>query len=518
MKCLRHRLLSPTTNHQVPATISCLALLALVHFVCGAAAAAERAPNVLLICADDHAAYVMGAYGNRIVRTPNLDRLARAGMRFERAYCNSPVCTASRQSFLTGRYPRTLGVTRLETPLPAGEVTLAETLHAAGYDTAAVGKMHFNSELKHGFDTRLDLPDYRAWLAMQPREVLPEGIATQPAWRPFKDPARVWLNSGARPMGLSDRRMDGTYLAERATEFLQSPRDKPFFLMVSFYQPHSPFQFPLEYLDRHTPGQFVVPEVGPDDDQQIPAVFRDLTAGQKQGIAAAYATSVEFLDKNVGLVLDALDRSGQADNTIVIYLGDHGYLLGQHGRFEKHCSYEEAIRVPLVVRFPGRVAAGQVSRAFVELIDLVPTVHDVCQVVPSVPPQGRSLLRILLGQATKHRDHVIVEYAPNDEVMIRDESWKLVYERGVRRRTDGYDTGRPLRRGFRLYDVAHDPQEMHNLADDPAQAATRARLTALLVEHLIKTARQPELVPRGADPLTVLDFCVESRDVSPASR
>src|SRR5262249_34933431 len=116
-----------------------------------------RRPNVLWICADDHAAYVCGAYGNQVVRTPNIDTLAAGGMSFERALCNSPVCTASRQSFLTGRYPRTIGVTRLGTALPESETTLAELLRDAGYDTAAIGKMHFNSDLPHGFATRIDL-------------------------------------------------------------------------------------------------------------------------------------------------------------------------------------------------------------------------------------------------------------------------------------------------------------------------------------------------------------------------
>src|SRR5262245_39239780 len=132
--------------------------LLLVWLLAPSLASAEL--NVLWIVADDHAAYVCGAYGNQQVRTPNLDRLAAEGMRFDRAYCNSPVCTASRQSFLTGRYPRTIGVTQLRTPLPESEETLAEILKAQGYATAAIGKMHFNSKLTHGFDLRLDAPDH----------------------------------------------------------------------------------------------------------------------------------------------------------------------------------------------------------------------------------------------------------------------------------------------------------------------------------------------------------------------
>jgi choline-sulfatase len=125
--------------------------------------------------------------------------------------------------------------------------------------------------------------------------------------------------------------------------------------MVSFYEPHSPFHFPVEYRGRHKTEEFVAPPVGPEDDGQIPAIFRDLTPTEKQGIAAACYTSVEFLDANVGHVLEALKQSGEDENTLVIYTGDHGYMLGQHGRFEKHCMYEPAIRAPLLMRYPGKV-------------------------------------------------------------------------------------------------------------------------------------------------------------------
>src|SRR5262249_55433241 len=161
-----------------------------------------------------------------------------------------------------------------------------------------------------------------------------------------------------------------TYFAQQAVHYLQEKRERPFFLMVSFYEPHSPFHFPVEYRGRHKPESFAVPRVGPEDDWQIPAVFRDLTDKEKQGIIASYYTSTEFLDKNVGLVLDALKQSGRAGDTLVVYNGDHGYLLGQHGRFEKHCCYEPAVRAPLLMRFPERIQPGQSTKALVEFIDI----------------------------------------------------------------------------------------------------------------------------------------------------
>jgi len=481
-------------------------------------------PNVLWICADDHAAYVSGAYGNRLVRTPEIDKLAAQGMRFDRAYCNSPVCTASRQSFLTGRYPRTIGVTKLSTALPESETTLAELLHAAGYDTAAIGKMHFNSQLKHGFDTRIDLAEHRQWLQAKGQTALPSEIRTQPPWRPFADPADVWLNSEALPFAAVDADMPGTYFADQAARFLGDRRrqnenpasnsQRPFFLMVSFYEPHSPFHFPVEYRGRHKPDEFAAPAVGPEDDWQIPAIFRDLKAAEKQGIAAAYYTAVEFLDKNVGVVLDALERAGLADQTLVVYTGDHGYMLGQHGRFEKHCSYEPAIRAPLILRLPGKIKPQSMSTALVEFIDIAPTILDFCGAAPPGAMQGKSLLGLLSGKTNRHRDEVFIEYSENEEAAVRSQRWKFVYITGQRERQDGYATGRPLPgRTMRLFDLEHDLDEMTNVAGRPENAAVVADFTRRLVDHLRRTARQPETIPPSDDPYAAIDVALKPDDV-----
>lgn len=482
-------------------------------------AAEPRRPNVLWIVADDLAPYVCATYGNDKVRTPNIDRLAAEGMRFDRAYCNCPVCTASRQSFLTGRYPRTIGVTQLKTALPATEATLAEMLKKAGYDTAAIGKMHFNSDLKHGFDVRIDLPEHRRWLQKKGPESVPAGLKALPTWRPFRDPARVWLNGECLPFGAIDADMPGTYFAGEAARYLQQQRERPFFLMVSFYEPHSPFHFPVEYLGRHRPESFAVPKLGADDDAQIPAVFRDLTDKDKQGVIAAYHTSVEFLDKNVGLVLDALKKSGKDRDTLVVLIGDHGYMLGQHGRFEKHCCYEPAVRAPLIIRLPGADKRGQSTPALTEFIDIAPTILDVCQMPVPASMQGKSLLRLLHGETGAHRDHVVVEYAENEEAMIRTDRWKLIYCTGKRARQDGYETGKPLPgRTIQLFDEANDPEEKTNLAAHPEQAARVAEFTRQLAEHMKRTARQPELIPKTDDAHAVLEFCLQPRDVGAEQR
>jgi choline-sulfatase len=490
--------------------------LVLFPFLIAQLAAAQEPsrPNVLWICADDHAPYVMGAYGNRQVRTPNLDRLAAQGVRFDRAYCNSPVCTASRQSFLTGRYPRTIGVTQLRTALPEREVTLAEILREAGYATASFGKMHFNSNLKHGFDLRRDQPEYQSWLKRKGRAPIAAEIEVQPPWRPFKDPANVWLNSACRPLGLADADMYGTYLAHEASEFLRAPQRKPFFLMVSFTEPHSPFHFPIEFRNRHRADAFKALQSGPEDDWQIPKIFRDLSDHEKQGIIAAYHTSVEFLDRNFGLVLDALEKSGHAPNTLVIYTGDHGYMLGQHGRFEKHCGYEPAVRAPLLVRFDGHLKPSQSAAALVEFIDLVPTILEFAGV--AVPPgvQGKSLTPVLLGKTRRHRDQVFIEYSENEEAYLVTERWKFIYGTGQRVREDGYAAENPQPgRTVQLFDLQSDPDELINLSKKPEHARHVEQFTRQLAGHMKRTARQPELLPKSDDPHTILDFCLQPRDV-----
>src|SRR5262245_16606943 len=427
--------------------------------------------NILLLIGDDHAAYALGAYGDRQVRTPNLDKFAAQGMRFERAYCTCPMCTPSRQSFLTGRYPRSLGVTQLKTALPETEDTLAKMLARGGYRTAAIGKMHFNSQLTHGFEVRLDNPDHAKWRAKKGKAAVPPNTEVQPPWRPFMDHARIWLNSKALPVGLVDDDMPGTWFAAQAVQYLHEHKTEPFFLVVSFTEPHSPFHFPVEFHGRQQADKFSVPRVGNDDGDFIPAIFRDLTDAEKQGIAAAYYTSVEFLDRNLGRVLDALDKLGLAENTLVIYLGDHGYCLGHHGRFEKHSLWEEAVRAPLLCRWPGHVPQRQSSNALVSLFDIVPTILEATQQPIPKSVQASSLIPALTGKVAKHRDAVFVEYSENEEAMIRTDRWALHYCSGKRQREDGYATGKPLPgRTIKLFDMTGDPEQMTNLAGRPEHA------------------------------------------------
>jgi choline-sulfatase len=470
------------------------------------AAGAPGRPNVLWICADDFAPYVCGAYGDRRVRTPHLDRLAAQGVRFDRAYCSCPLSTPSRQAFLTGRYPRAVGVTLSPTPLPRSEATAGSLLRRAGYDTAALGKTHFYSPLLHEFDLCVDLDEHCAWLGEKGPAPLPEGVEVLGPWRPFRDPPEVWLNAACLPYGAVDADMSGAFFAAHAERFLARPRDRPFFLLVNYYEPHSPFRFPVEYRGRHDPAAFDVPRPGPEDAAGIPPVFRGLTHAHKQGVRAAYYTSVEHLDADVGRVLDALERSGRAGDTLVVFNSDHGYLLGHHGRFEKHCCYEEAVRAALLVRGPGVARPGRSTAALVELIDVLPTLLEWCGAEAPPNLHGRSLGPLLRGESEDHRGYVFVEYADNEEGMIRSGRWKLVYCTGRRRRRDGYALDGPLPgRSVRLYDLEADPGEFVNVAGRTEHAALVAGLLRLLADHVRRSSPRPRLLPAGGGVFAVLD-------------
>ena len=468
----------------------------------------RRPPNVLWICADDFAPYVSGTYGDPMARTPNLDRLASQGIRFDHAYCSCPLSTPSRMAFLTGRYPRSVGVTLSPTPLPESEVTIGSLLRPAGYEAVAIGKTHYYRPLRSEFDRRIDHAEYRLYLDSKPPEPVPPGVRVLGPWAPFGDPASVWLNAECLPYA-PDAEMSGTFLAGEAAKFLRDEHAKPFFLWVGFYEVHSPFRFPIEFAGRFDPATFPVPEVAPEDIERIPPVFRDLTDDEKRGIIAAYYTSVAYMDRNVG-------ADPRRPRPVGARRRHPGRLqlrprlpAGQHGRFEKHCCHEEAVRAALLMRLPGVVAPGRATGALVELIDIVPTILDLCDVEIPANVQGRSLLPVLTGQTQDHREHVIAEYADNAEAMVRTDRWKLIYSAGNRRRRDGYALGSSLPGpSTRLYDLADDPFETMNVADRPENRSIVEGLLNVLAEHLVSTDRDPGTVPNTGGVQPILDQCL----------
>jgi len=483
-----------------------------------AVAQRNKKPNFLFVISDDHAGYVLGADGNKKVSTPHLDRLAGEGVRFAKHYCNQPVCTPSRQSLLTGQMPSAAGVTVLRTSLDPQKATLAKQFKGAGYRTAVFGKMHLNRASApglYGFDEMMTEQDInKAWNAEPVKRELPEGIARKPRWQPFKDPARIWLNADKLPFPRYYEEMRGTFTANRAIDWLRQHKDdaEPFALWVSFPEPHSPYDFPVDLKDQYDAKTFDVPKVGPEDAGQIPLIFRDLTPEQKQGIIASYYTAVSTLDRNVGDVLSALQRFGLAENTCVVYLADHGYCLGQHGRFEKHCGYEPALRVPLIVRYPGKIRKGAVVNDFTEHVDVTATITDIMGIGSLPGPHGQSLRPYLEGKRpSKPRTGIMSQYLENEEVYLADSRWKLILGSGRRKRTDGYETDNPTPgRYTKLFDLKADPGEFVNVATKYPEVT--GAMTASILTRYRTTHPDAPREPKGLPPLDAIDFYVTPRD------
>ena len=479
----------------------------------GAAPAPSR-PNFLFILADDHAGYVLGAAGNRLTATPSLDRLASEGTHFRRHYCNSPVCTPSRQSFFTGQMPSAAGVTVLRTALSEQKYTLAKHCRAAGYSTGVIGKMHFNTASRpglHGFDHAMcEDAVNKLWMA-RPHTPLPDAVRVKPRWQPFRDPAEIWLNAEKLPFGRDDAGMKGTFMAHQAGEFLEQHRDKPFALWVSFQEPHSPFDFPVEDAARFAPAAFTAPRIGPEDAGQIPLIFRNLSEPQRQGIIASYYTSAHFLDRNVGRVLTKLRDLRLEENTVVVYLADHGYCLGHHGRFEKHCGYDPALHVPLIVRWPGHVRAARRIEEMTEHIDVTPTICALLGLDAMPGLHGQSLMPYLEGKPpARPRDHIVSQYLENEEAFVRTKDWKYIYCTGRRERTDGYVTDRPTPGRYRrLYDLRRDPGEFTDVA--PKHLDTVRRLEDLMLSRFRATHPEADREPKASRE-AALDFYLQPRD------
>jgi len=472
----------------------------------------STAPNLLIILADDHGGGKMGVEGDPRQATPHLDALARQGALFERAFCNSPLCTPSRQSLITGKLPHSIGVTRLATRLSDKQLTLGEWFRDLGYQTLAIGKMHFNGPSSHGFAVRIDTPQWEEELRAHP----PRGGDHRRPWLPLRVPARQWLNADARPAGLPDESMQATYFVDRAIEHLKALRNRPFAMIVSFYEPHCPFYFPDDWKVRFQPGQFTIPPISDQDRLEQPAIFAQLPDSDIRGIQAAYYTSLSYADSQVGRLIKSLDDIGLSNRTLVVYAGDNGYMLGQHGRFEKHCFYEPAVRIPLIMRWPGHIENNRRLTDLVEMVDVLPTLLHLLRLPAPPGLQGIDLEPLLARKpGAKAHDVVFSEYLENEEAMVRSARYKLVVGTGHRLRRDGYITAAPLLFPSpfqRLYDLAADPGETKNLSEDRRYASVKDELMDRLFERLTTTREGLEPVPDGLSRLEAIHWCLIPRD------
>lgn len=452
--------------------------------------------NVIVIIGDDHAAYALDCYGSDIVHTPNLDRLSNKGTRFERAYVNSPVCTPSRQSFLTGKMPHAAGVTLLNTALSDSTYTIPEHLRKKGIKTGAVGKTHFNSSLSHGFDYVVTAKGYNDYIKTI-QENLPAGIRFRNTKNPWTDSVRVWWNADGLPAAHYDKNDIGTYFAGQANNFIEQNKNNRFCLWVGFQEPHSPFNFPIEFANRFQPGHMPLPSGSPEDDRWEPLVFKPLSEKDRRGIIRSYYTSVEYLDKNIGLILDKVEALNLDRETLIIYLGDNGYLLNHHKRFEKHTMWEEAARVPLIIK-AGKSQTPKIVNSLTEMVDLAPTILEALGVESMPGLHGKSLMPVLNGKTTKHKDVIFSEYLPDNMAMVRTDRFKYIYMNGKRDLDLGYATGNgPAGIYHALYDLKNDPGETINLAKQEANKARVLQMQKEMLKIFRKTHPKANTIPRN---------------------
>jgi iduronate 2-sulfatase len=410
-------------------------------------------PSVLFVVFDD-LSYHIGLYGGA-ARTPQLERLAQRGRRFDRAYCQYPLCSPSRTSFLTGWGPEKTQVWGNLRPPRAwleGAIPLQEHFHANGYFTARVGKVYhsrFESEFRWDFteDTYDDAAD----------EQVQGAIGWGPSPRQDAD----------EPDGRA---------ARRAVRLLEEKKDVPFFIGVGFLKPHDPWVVPEPYLRMYPPAAVTLPPEAPDHgDDAIHEPRRgapfEIPLEKRREARAAYQAAVTFVDAQLGLLLDALDRLHLWDHTVVVVLGDNGVHVGEHGIFGKMTLFEESARVPLLLAAPGLERPGTPTGRLVELLDLYPTLLELCRLPPVEGLEGTSLLPLL-----RDPDHPWKEAAYTLRKVGATKKGQLA--RSVR--TERYRYTEWPDGETELYDHQTDPGEFNNLAEDPRRAADLKELRKTL--------------------------------------
>jgi arylsulfatase A-like enzyme len=490
-----------------------LAFLGAVVPACGAAAR----PNVLFVISDDLSARITPS-GYPGMQTPVLDRLATESVTFRNAYCQYPVCGPSRASFLSGLYPESTGVldnvaniatTRPRTPL------LPAVFRQAGYWTASVGKV---------FHKPLENPGGEAWhetASFENDELEVERIAREAfekkfgpisvpknrsAWREHaltlapqtRNQGVKGLGPGYGPTGLTDEQHADGKNARHVASWIanRAHGDRPFMIACGFHKPHIPFLAPDAYFKLYPKTSFPLVRPPADDWGDIPAIAEtkqyldygfpakgEENEALRREFTQAYYACISFVDTQLGLIVEALRASGQWDNTIIVFIGDNGYHLGEHFMWGKVMLFEESARIPLLVRVPGLTRTGRISAELVELVDLFPTLAQLCGVKPPGNLQGRSIVPLLEDPAARGKNHAytVVRRGPELGRAVRFDRWR--YTEWLTPQQN------------ELYDLAADPREWTNLAHRPEHAAIVRRASQLLADRRAAAAQERLTAP-----------------------
>ncbi len=451
-----------------------------------ALAQGKKPPNVLFIAVDDLNDWVQNFGGNPQSVTPNMARLGAMSVRFQRAYCNAPMCNPSRASLMTGLRPSSTGVYTNSDAWRDGApeaVTLPEYFLDHGYRVLGCGKLYHNSQ-----------PDYHAFHEYLPEKHPDAEVRAEVGLMPAKS-AQTHFDWG--PLDIADEEMEDYRYVRYSSDILSKKHEKPFFLACGFKKPHLPWYVPRKYFDKFKVSDVKLPPYLANDLDDVPrsAILKGGLADHARVVSndewpdaiRAYLASINFCDANVGRVLDALEKGPNASDTIVVFWGDHGWQLGEKNQWRKFTLWERSCRAPLMISAPGVAKRGVDCTRVVEFVDLYPTLNELCGLPPKAGLEGKSLVPLLKDPQRVWDGAGITSDGP-DKITIRTERWR--YSKFL----DGEE----------LYDEAADPNEWKNLAHRPeAMTEDQKKVRNELAARLPKAPNRTK--PRSFDKLPQAD-------------
>ncbi len=450
-------------------------------------------PNVLFIIADDLTATAISSYENSASRSPNIDQLAAEGIKYTKAYTQYPVCGPSRASLMFGYYPNatnTYGYVSGRENVGPSRKSLSQLFKENGYYTARVSKI-FHMGVPIDIETGSNGQDDEASWTERYNSQGPEWAAAGEAELVQNNPYGLKPRKGGNVMTIV--KADGDDLvhsdgktAEKAVQLIKQNKNNPFFLAVGLVRPHVPFVAPRKYFEPYPHQQMVLPPKVENDWDDIPArginyvtsVNGELSEEQEKKAVAGYYASVAYMDAQVGKILKSLKEEGLEDNTIVVFTSDHGFHLGEHRFWMKVSLHEESVRVPLIIKVPGKSPA--VCNSFTELLDLYPTLAELAGLKASRYLQGKSLVKTLDNPEMELRDYAFSVSQGGKSFLVRNHKWAYIQ----------YDEDAGS--GMELFDMEHDAKQYNNLAYNPAYEKVVEEMQMKLTEKL-KSIRKNDL-------------------------